>query len=154
MVEVIVSIAIASIVVLGFTYMNFQNIRISQHNILNLQANLYAMEAMEIAKALEIPNADPSISNWDEMSECGKCHPYIHDLDEDVSVWKFKEGYEDINNEDDEKVFTRWMEIINVEDAPGLFDSKKITVFVEWSDGLGEHKIKVETYVFKINQIQ
>ncbi len=137
MIEVIVSIGIASMVVLGFTYINIQNIRISQHNILNLQANLYAMEAMEVAKDLEI-------SNWNEFDNCvNKCYPKI-----DGGLWTFENGQEDIASEG---VFTRWIE---VEDNSDFFESKKITVTVEWSDFLKtDQSIKVETYVFNINQI-
>ncbi len=139
MVEVIVSIGVASMVVLGFTYLNFQNIRISQHNILNLQANLYAMEALEIAKELEI-------SDWDEFDECStKCHPRI-----DGGFWELASGEEGIGGEG---VFTRWMAVEDHTDPELLGDSKKVTVFVTFSDGLGDHEIKVETYVFDINQI-
>jgi prepilin-type N-terminal cleavage/methylation domain-containing protein len=135
MVEVIVSIGIASMVVLGFTYINIQNIRISQHNILNLQANLYAMEAMEVTKDLEI-------SNWSEFDNCvNKCYPKI-----DEGLWTFENGQEDIAGEG---VFTRWIE---VEDNSNFFESKKITATVEWSDFLKtDQSIKVETYVFNIN---
>lgn len=137
MVEVIVSVGIASMVVLGFTYANFQNIRISQHNILSLQANLYAIEAMEVAKNLEI-------SDWAELEKCegfSKCYPVVKDSGGEW-IWEFVE-------DESEGSMGEFERVVQVEDVPDdNFDSKKVTTTVSWRDGLGDHDIVVETYVY------
>ena len=138
-IEVIMSIGVASMVVLGFTYINFQNIRISQHNILSLQANLYAMEAMEVAKNMEM-------SNWGEFDKCesfpgSECYPVVKE-DGGEWVWEFVE-------DESEGVLGDFKRVVLVEDQAGFFPSKKVTTTISWRDGLGEHDITVETYVYQ-----
>ena len=142
MVEVLVSIAIAAVLVSVISFMNFQNIRLSESNILGLQANLYAMEAMEIVRDLEI-------SDWAEFDQCQLgCHPQL------VSgSWGLYFGDEEING----TPFTRQMVVEDVERggdgeivaSGGTPDSntRKVSVTVSWSDPFGDRDITVETFV-------
>ncbi len=143
-----VSVAVASVVVLGFTYINFHNIRISESNVHQLQANLYAMEAMEVTK-------DLAISAWDEFDECGSvCHPQ---LDTNEGKWRLVSGPEEDLGPNG--VFTRTMEVGDVyrdgnnnivtPSAGGDLDThtKRVSVTVNWEDAVGEQEVDVETYV-------
>lgn len=142
-VEVLVSIAVITIMILTFEVLIAQAIKISRLNRLELRATFYLREAIEVAKDLEK-------SNWSELSlsctESNPCHP-----DGSSGSWQLVSGE---GNPDPESFYTRSLFIQGVcRDANDKIngtgcvgsDTKKVTATVTWL----EEELNLETYVYK-----
>ena len=149
MIEVLVSLAIASIVLLTFTSLNVYNIKVSRANITKLKASMYLQELIEAAKDLEQ-------SDWDAIvnSPCSTaCHPQIQG-----DAWVLVSGDESLDN----NTYTRSVKFEEVHrdqlafpniivDSGGVIDpnTKKSIAEISWNDGFQDRTLTLETYVYK-----
>ena len=147
MIEVLISLAIASIVLLTFTSLNVYNIKISRANTTRLKANMYLQELIEVAKDLEQ-------SDWDAIvnSPCSTaCHPQIQG-----NAWILVLGAETLENS-----YTRSVKFEEVRrdqlafpntivDSGGVIDpdTKKSIAEISWNDGFQNRTLTLETYVY------
>ena len=157
-VEALVGITIAALLLVTFTTLIWQTIKINNANAKDLKATMYLQELIEVAKDLEQ-------SDWDELTKdaCNisidsnyKCHPYI-----DIVLQKWflsTSGKEYLEN----NTYTRWLTIENVSRDPatneivtsgGVDDpnTKKVKAEIKWNNGFQDRNLTLETYVYNYN---
>ena len=148
MIEVLISLAIASIILLTFTSLNIYNIKVSRANITRLKAGMYLQELIEVAKDLEQ-------SDWDAIvnSPCPTaCHPEIQG-----NAWVLVSGAETLDN----NIYTRSVKFEEVRRdqlafpniivaSGGVIDlnTKKSIAEISWNDGFQDRTLTLETYVY------
>ncbi len=158
LIEVMVSIGLASIVLLAITSLNVQTHKVTSRNMLDLRASLYLTEALEAAKDLEV-------SNWNLLktatcTSIAPCHP---SLPSGGGVWTLPSGSEVLDT-----IFTRsvWIEsvyrnqctfpnaivatggvICPSSSNPGTL---KFVATLTWNDSSGPRTQKLETYLYQL----
>ncbi len=148
MIEVLISLAIASIILVTFTSLNLYNIKISRANITKLKASMYLQELIEVSKDLEQ-------SDWDAIvnSPCSAaCHPQIQG-----GAWVLISGAETLDSD----VYTRSVKFEEVHldqlafpntivASGGIVDpnTKKSIAEISWNDCFQNRTLTLETYVY------
>jgi prepilin-type N-terminal cleavage/methylation domain-containing protein len=155
LVEIIVTLALAAVLVLAIITLNVQSLKVSRLNMVELRASLYVSEALEIGKDLEL-------SNWNHLktSTCtsaSSCHPSIPSAG---GAWTLVSGSETLDN----SFFTRsvWIEQVErnictfpntivssgvVCPTPANPDSLKYVASVAWTDDTGTHTQTLEAFL-------
>jgi len=168
LIEAIFGITIAATLIVTFTTLNLNTIKVSQANIRELKASLYAKELVEIGKDLE-----QSESGWDKISDLSegsncqkKFYPTVDNSDPSNPVWK-------INNPGIEKLdsglYSRWIIVESVFRNQLSFpnevssvgcpcdcasegvsdpDTKKITAKVLWNENGQLKNVILEAYLY------
>jgi len=136
-IEAIVGITLAALLLVAFTSLITQTIKINQANMSKLKATMYLQELIEIAKDME-QSATPTII-FNTGYFCDTCHP---EVDNSVSPpkWELFPGTEPLEN----NLFTRW---ITIEDT-GNDDIKMATAKISWKDTTST----LETYLYYYGQ--
>lgn len=148
MVEAMISLVVVALIIVTFQSLITQSIKINKVNELELKANLYLREAIEITKDLEV-------SDWNQLIQpaCDSaCHPEIISND-----WVLSAGEE--NNIDG--TYTRNIRVRPVNrdqlafpnqivESGGVNDpnTKKVIVSIAWDNTLGPRNLTLETYVY------
>ena len=151
MIEVILSIAISSVLLLAFSTLVLQSNKVSRSNVNEFKASMYLREAIEASRDLEQ-------SNWAEIEKgaCqspGLCHPEISG-----GAWIFSGGEEVL-----EGSFTRSLTVFPVSrdtlvfpneivSAGGVDDpnTKRMVVTVGWDENGSSRVLNLETYAYRI----
>ena len=148
-VEVVVSIGIAAVLLMTFTALVFQGLRVGQLNLSSLKARLYAEEALEAARDLEK-------SNWALLATCGAACTFTLS----GGAWGVVPGSESL----DGGAYERAVSVGDVcRDAvgfpntivncPGAFtdpDTKRVTATVSWTHGGAAQQQVIEMFVYNI----
>lgn len=163
LVEVVVSIFIASVVIFAITNLNIQTTKISLKNMTELRANLYAMEGIEVGKDLEI-------TDWTKITgaTCNSdtpvtsvCKPVM--TPSTGGPWSLLPG----GPETIDGIFTRsvWVESVYRDRCSpfptyiqssgsiclglgGTPTTKKFVSKVTWNDSSGVRTQRLETYLY------
>lgn len=147
-IEALVGITIAALLLVAFTTLIWQTIRINSANTKDIKAIMYLQELIEIVKDLERSN--PSEIFADYYPDPYICHPFISE-----NKWILNDGEEPSL----ENTFTRSMKIENVSrDANNIEEiynrinndpkTKKITATISWNNGFQDRTMNLETYVY------
>jgi len=154
-IEAIVGITLAALLLVAFTALISQTIKINHANTSGLKATMYLQELIEIAKDLE-QSATPTIFFATGVpSPCINCHPEIIG-----GIWNLVSGPEPL-----EGFATRTMTISPVSRNPvtneieTTYDfthdstsTKMATATITWYDGSQSHTSKLETYLYYYGQ--
>lgn len=151
MIEVILSIAISSVLLLAFSSLALQSNKVSRSNINEFKASMYLREAIEASRDLEQ-------SNWAEVENVlcqspNVCHPEISG-----DAWIFGGGEEILEGR-----FSRSLTVFPVNrdtfsfpneivSAGGIDDpnTKKVAVTVSWDEEGANRVLNLETYAYRI----
>lgn len=101
LIEALFGIAMAATLILTFTTLNLDTIKVSRANVRELKALLYAKELIEVGKELEQ-------SNWTMITD-SSCGGYYHPIITD-DKWNLVSGEESLENNS----YSRWIIIENV----------------------------------------
>jgi len=139
-VEALVGITIAALLILVFTSLIAQSIKINQANMKGVKATMYLQELIEIAKDLE-QSATSTIFAPGGYS-CDVCHPIV-----------IAPGVWDLTNipggpETLEDTFHRSITIGNTGDD----NVKMATATISWYDGFQNQTSTLETYLYYYGQ--
>lgn len=157
MIEVLVSMVIASALIITFQSLILQIIRVNHANQNDIKANLYLREVAEIVKDLE--QSENGWNNYLASSLCADeiigCHPVAAG-----NSWTLEQGSEPLEN----NKYTRSLFIEPVfrnqdgfpnEIVPEGFpdavlddNTKKITITINWNDGFKPRAINLETFAY------
>lgn len=168
LIEALFGITITATLLLAFTTLNINTIKISEGNVKELKALLYAKELIEIGKELEqSPIGWNKISDLSDGANCNKhFYPKIDSSDPINLVWK-------INNPGEENLeqgsYSRWITVENIYRNHTAFPNeissvgclcgpcgapasdpyaKKITARVEWSDRGQTKNVTLDAYLY------
>ena len=139
-IEAIVGITLAALLLVAFTALISQTIKINHANTSGLKATMYLQELIEIAKDLE-QSATSTIFAPSGYS-CDVCHPIIIA----PGVWSLTNipsGQETLEN-----TFHRSITIGNT----GDYKVKMATATISWYDGFKNNTSTLETYLYYYGQ--
>lgn len=151
LIETLISLAVASMIVISFTSLFVYNLKVSNSNIKKIQANMYLQEAIEAFKDLEQ-------SDWDAIANasCLQASPCYPDIQS--NQWTIISGEEAL----DGGRYTRSVTIKEVHRDQSTFpnnivqsgghidpNTKKITAQISWQNGFHQTEtMELETYVY------
>ena len=152
MVEVIISLAIASVLVVAFQVLIVQAIKMATFSKNSFLATMYLREAIEVAKDLEQ-------SDWAVFpATCPPSAPQVYHPVDQGGSWGLAGGEESLEG----GIYTRTIVVEPVFRSQLSFpntivfsggvcddDTKKVTATINWNDGTTPHTLNLETYVYK-----
>jgi len=158
-IEALVGITLAALLLVAFTALISQTIKINHANTSGLKATMYLQELIEIAKDLE-QSTSTWQSNWISTTgqECNTlyvCYPMASGTTWTlISTTTTAKGEYLENN-----IYTRWLTIENVcRDSNKNIDAcpsdelststKKVIATITWNNGFGSQTSTLETYVY------
>ena len=159
-IEALVGITIGALLLVTFSTLIAQTIKINRVNAMNIKAMMYLQEMIEVAKDLE-QSATATI--FAVTSPCTNCHPCAdidcHPLPVAEDTWGFNDGLQTV------EVFTRSMTISPVSRDPVTHQIKTVydpandatstkiaTATISWYDGSQSHTKNLETYLYYYGQ--
>ena len=159
-IEALVGITLAALLLVAFTALISQTIKINHANTSGLKATMYLQELIEIAKDLEQSATSTIFFATGFPSPCINCHPCIGtDCVPAVpaDTWGFNANPETIDG------FTRSMTISpvlrdwwsgNIVQIGGIDDpwTKMATATISWYDGFKYNTSTLETYLYYYGQ--
>jgi len=155
-IEALVGITLAALLLVAFTSLITQTIKINQANMSKLKATMYLQELIEIAKDLEQSATSTIFYNTGDPSPCTNCHPIVKGI-----AWEFDN--DPLNNPETIDGFTRSMTISpvlrdwwsgNIVQTGGIDDpwTKMATATISWYDGFKYNTSTLETYLYYYGQ--
>ena len=148
--EVVVSIAITSVLAVSFVTLLSYSKSLSRHNLDVLKAELYLIETVEQIRELEH-------SSWTTLDTTVCEHPAKCHVEESSGAWIIVSGGEELDSK-----FERALYINDVYRDQAAFpntlvtsggvldpDSKKILVQLKWINTSGSHSKEIEIYVYE-----
>jgi len=150
MVEVLVSMAISSLLLMAFLAIIHESIKINSENADSLKAELYLREAIEASKDMEA-------SDWVGISAAPcyaplECHPAVAG-----SAWQLAAGAETLDGKFSrkvslEEVYRNQLVFPNeIVATPGVFDPNtiKVRAAISWESRYGPKILTLENYVYQ-----
>jgi len=142
-IEALVGITLAALLLVAFTSLITQTIKINQANMSKLKAMMYLQELIEVAKDLEQSATTTIFGPPNDCNTSNACHP---EADNSVSPPEWNLVLDEQKLEND--TFTRSITISATVDA----NVKMATATISWHDGFKYNTSTLETYLYYYGQ--